>query len=259
MRRRWAAGVGQLVRSTEANPRARIFRDCSATTIKRGLTGATLTASERSGKQLAFLFGESGWLALHLGMTGSLHVEEANFHALKHDHLVLRTDTFSLVFRDPRMFGALRFSPGKTRPDWWRDRPPEIVDRRFTLAALRLFLERRKRTSIKAVLLMQERFPGVGNWMADEILWRAGINPHRKAGSLNDSECKALHEALRFVCRGALRTVVLEKDNHWGDPPSTWLFHQRWADGGKCPRTGMQLRREKVGGRTTCWSPSVQH
>ena len=41
------------------------------------------------------------------------------------------------------------------------------------------FLQRRARAPIKAVLLMQERFPGIGNWMADEILWRAAIHPAR--------------------------------------------------------------------------------
>jgi len=40
--------------------------------------------------------------------------------------------------------------------------------------------------------------------------------------------------------------------------PDTWLFNHRWAGGGRCPRTGVPLVREEIGGRTTCWSPGRQ-
>lgn len=258
MRRRWDAGIGSVVTEVLAHPAARIYRDCPAETIVRGLTGARLEGSERSGKQMAFRFGEAGWLGVHLGMTGELRVEPPDFEPGRHDHLVLRQAERSLVFRDPRMFGAVLYSPGRDEPAWWRDRPPEILDAAFTPAALDAFLDRRAGAPIKSVLLMQERFPGIGNWMADEVLWRAGIDPRRPAGSLTAEERRALYRALRFVCRGALRTIVKEKDGHWGDPPRGWLFHVRWEKGGRCPKSGRPLEHTTIGGRTTCWSPAVQ-
>jgi formamidopyrimidine-DNA glycosylase len=45
----------------------------------------------------------------------------------------------------------------------------------------------------------------------------------------------------------------------WGRPPDDWLFNHRWMDGGSCPHTGKPLRREKIAGRTTCWSPAWQN
>jgi len=258
MRRQWSPGIGGVVESVQTHRTARVFRDSPAPKIRRGLTGATLMSSARSGKQMVFCFGEAGWLGVHLGMTGELLLGPPGCRAQRHDHLVLRQRGCSLVFRDPRMFGSVLFSPGPEEPSWWARRSPEILDRRFTVDALGAFLARRRRAPIKAVLLMQERFPGVGNWMADEALWRAGIHPARLAGDLSGEETHRLHHALRLVCRGALRTVVHGRDGAWGDPPHGWLFHQRWSDGGRCPKTGEPLKRAVIGGRTTCWSPAVQ-
>jgi formamidopyrimidine-DNA glycosylase len=119
---------------------------------------------------------------------------------------------------------------------------------------MRAFLRRRARSPLKAVLLDQDRFPGIGNWMADEVLWRAGLHPRRKAGELDPRESHRLYRELRFVARGALRSIGAEGRRL----PRGWLFHDRWEDGHACPRTGVPLVRETVGGRTTCWSPGRQ-
>jgi len=110
--------------------------------------------------------------------------------------------------------------------------------------------------------LMQERFPGIGNWMADEILWRAAIHPAQPAGSLTPAEINTLYREIRTVCRNALNAIagrgdLLPHDLNVGIP-DTWLFNHRWRDGGRCPRTKQPLERADIGGRTTCWSPSRQ-
>ncbi len=104
---------------------------------------------------------------------------------------------------------------------------------------------------------MQERFPGVGNWMADEILWRAALHPRRPAGTLGPGETRALWRECRWVAREALQRIVGKE--HRKLPGLVAFQAPRWQDGGRCPRTGALLRREQVGGRTTCWSPGRQH
>jgi len=112
------------------------------------------------------------------------------------------------------------------------------------------------------VLLMQERFPGIGNWMADEILWRAALHPKRLAGSLGSAEVKTLWRECRRVCQLALEKIAGKGDKLPPDLnvniPESWLFRHRWRAGGRCPKTGALLMREEVGGRTTCWSPARQ-
>ena len=263
-RKRWhQAAAGQTVVAVSMHDRAKVFRrGRTAAALRSALPGHKLRSSTAAAKQMCFRFGDDLWLGLHLGMSGELRIEPAGYAAGKHDHLVLYTARHALVFTDPRMFGAVEFHRGAGAPAWWSCLAPPILSPAFTTDAIAAFLRRRARAPIKAVLLMQERFPGIGNWMADEVLWRAAIHPKRLAGSLRPAEVRPLWRECRRVCRLALATIAgrgnyLPPDLN-AHIPATWLFRHRWADGGRCPKTGGPLVREKIGGRTTCWSPARQ-
>jgi formamidopyrimidine-DNA glycosylase len=250
----WKVGVGDAVEKVEIKDTSRVFRDIDPAKVKNGLRGTTLTGAETHGKKMLFRFSDNRWLGLHLGMTGWLFSENSDYLTGKHDALVLRQAGRSLVFRDPRQFGRVHYYRGKDVPAWWSDLPPEVTSDAFTLELVRTVLKRRIRSPVKAVLLMQEFFPGIGNWMVDEILWRARIHPAHPAGKLPPMKSKALWEETRFVASGALATV----GKRGGDPPPDWLFHFRWKDGGTCPASGKTLVREQIAGRTTCWCPFSQ-
>ena len=261
-RKRWSAGHGARVRTVRVHPRARVYRDCDVGLLITKLAGALLLSSEAAAKQMHFRFSGAAWLGVHLGLSGELRVEAPSYTPTKHDHLVIVQAKRQLVFNDPRMFGGVRFHLGPQPPDWWTRIAPAILSAQFTRPAVAAFLQRRRRAPIKAVLLMQERFPGIGNWMADEILWRAALHPKRRAGSLQPAEVRALHRECRFVCRGALKYNAgvggRMPPTLNAFMPDSWLFNHRWRDGGICPRTKKPLAREDVGGRTTCWSPARQ-
>lgn len=252
-RRQWNPGLKQAVRRVLFHPKARIFRGIPAKTFERALTGAKLLSSEAKGKQMIFRLDRAS-VGIHLGMTGKLAVGRAGHAPGKHDHLVLVQDKRALVFSDPRLFGRVLFHEGPGEPPWWAKLPPEVLSPEFTKAALAAFLRRRKAAPIKAVLLMQGRFPGIGNWMADEILWQARISPAAKAGALPGQVVPELWKTIRSVSRAALRTIGVD----WSDPPEDWLMEHRWEDGGACPRCGSDLKRAPIGGRTTCWCPRCQ-
>ena len=253
-RKQWQCGWKQKVLAVELHPNARVLRGADTEVLRKTLTGAVLLSSEAHGKQMFFQFSRNGWLGLHLGMTGELRVERPGGPAGRHDHLVLRQRRQSLVFSDPRQFGRVRFHAGETTPPWRANLPATILSRQFTRGTMERFLQRHGRRALKAVLLMQDGFPGIGNWMADEILWRAGLHPGRRADHLTAFQKKKLFRHVRFVGREAMRTVAVD----FGDPPATWLFHRRWRAGGACPRDGSTLQRSDIGGRTTCWCGSCQ-
>jgi formamidopyrimidine-DNA glycosylase len=257
-RRRWDIGLGESITRVLLHPKAGIFKTSDPSVIVRHLAGATLISSAAAAKQMLFRFSGDAWLGIHLGMTGELTVQPADHTPRKSDHLVLVQRDRSLVFTDPRMFGRVLFHHGPDAPDWWTSIAPAVLSDEFTVASVTAFLRRRARTPIKPVLLMQEKFPGIGNWMADEILWRSSIHPKRLAGSLTAAEIKSLHRETRFVTTHALRMIGESTAATLPDPPKTWLFPHRWTDGGTCPKTGAPLVREEIGGRTTCWSPARQ-
>jgi formamidopyrimidine-DNA glycosylase len=253
-RRRWNEGLGQRVVRVELHREKRVFRHSDPGLIEKTLRGAKLLGSETRGKQIAFRFSKGAWLGIHLGMSGKLRVEAADFTPHKHDHLALHQQPRTLVFSDPRMFGRVRFHVGRQMPNWWASLPAAVTSREFTAVRLRHILQRRRRTPLKALLLMQAFFPGVGNWMADEILWQARVHPRAAAGGLDDAAARELWRVMRSVCRVALRTIGVD----WRDPPADWLIHQRWKGTGRCPMHAVRLKHATIGGRTTAWCPRCQ-
>ena len=249
-RRRWDPGVDRRILEVQFHADQRIFRGVDAAALQRTLTGATLLGSEARGKQMLFQFSRGGWLGVHLGMTGELRVEPERFLPGKHDHLRLRQRGRALVFADPRLFGRIRFDAGRQAPSWWTQLPPPLTSAHFTVGVLAGFLQRRKRSPLKGVLLDQSQFPGVGNWMADEILWRARLPPigagtARTRAGLNNPSPR---------CAAPLR----RRNESASTTSASRLFPHRWAAGGHCPRDGEPLERATIGGRTTAWCPGCQ-
>jgi len=278
-RRHWHPAVGQEVLRVDTHPKTRVFRDCPARQIRQSLTSRTLTATRAHGKRLLFSFsppvthhqspmtGEELHLELHLGMAGRLFAAPPGHAVEKHDHLILRTATCSLVFNDYRQFGRLQLHGGDNDP--WASLPPGILDRAFTLRRVTTLVDHRPRTALKALLLDQSAFPGIGNWMADEICWKLRAHPSTPAGKVDPA---ALRRITRQVTRGAIRHVA-DKNAATSKicaegfapgsyvhlvPPSSWLFQHRWKPGGSCPRCHSALGRATIASRTTAWCPQCQ-
>jgi formamidopyrimidine-DNA glycosylase len=249
--RQWDAGLGKRMAHVHAHTKARIFRGSHAGGIAKALTGATYRHSFTHGKNMLFSFSGGLWLGGHLGMTGELLTAPPDHEPLKHDHLVLFTKDAALVYRDPRMFGLWRLEHSTEAPSWWRDLPPEILSKSFTTSLLSGILSRRSRSPLKPLLLDQSIFPGIGNWMADEVLWQLRLHPSTAAGT---ADAAALRKTLQSITRVSLRTIGRD----WSDPPKSWLFSHRWKAGGHCPRCGTLLHRGDLRGRTACWCPQCQ-
>jgi formamidopyrimidine-DNA glycosylase len=250
-RKQWDPGLGKIVTQVLMHADKRIFRGTDVEALVKNLTRAKLLSSQARAKQMLFRFNR-GWLGIHLGMTGKLSVQPGSQEPGKHDHLVLVQNGQKLVFNDMRQFGRVKFHAGSEPPAFWTEIPPAVTSPEFTLEYFQNILKRHARLPIKGTLLLQTGFPGVGNWMADEILWRAKIAPRVSSGKIRKPS--ELWKQARFVCSEALRIVA--KD--FSDPPAGWLFHERWKRKGFCPIHKTPLRRETVAGRTTAWCPKCQ-
>ncbi|MEQ1841126.1 MAG: DNA-formamidopyrimidine glycosylase family protein [Verrucomicrobiales bacterium] len=257
-RKQWNPGLGTSILRVQTHPAARIFRDSPAVAIERGLAGRSFLGSAAHGKQMLFEFSGGAWLGLHLGMSGELRTAPGDRLPAKHEHLVIVLDSLSLVFSDYRMFGkvSLDITEDGLAPSWWRELPPQPADAGFTKTRVRDFMRRFPKTPLKTLLLDQRGFPGIGNWMADEICWQLRIPPQTPSGTLDDLSLEAVWKMTRRVSREALRVIGTD----WGELPDSWLMNHRWRDGGICPRRGCksELVRDDLRGRTTCWCPSCQ-
>jgi formamidopyrimidine-DNA glycosylase len=207
--------------------------------IASALEGATLAAAHRQGKAMWVELDDAPPLGLHLGMTGRI-VIDGNGSERGWDRFTIHfEDGGSLALRDKRRLGRAVLDPDLSRlgPD-----AAEVSRDEFRRRV------GRGTAPLKARLMDQSVIAGVGNLLADETLWRAGLSPLREAGSLSEEELDGLRRALRSATRRAIRLGGVHKGE---------LIPHR-ERGGHCPRCGAALERATVGGRTTWWCPHDQ-
>jgi formamidopyrimidine-DNA glycosylase len=255
-RRQAARVVGRTIVQVET-PDAWFVKGTDPAEVVEAATGRRVLRARRRGKLLVLDLGEPGGaeddvvrLGLRFGMTGRLIVDgAAAIDRLEYssdrddpawDRFALRFgDGSELRLRDPRRLGGVSLDPDEDRlgPDALTVTLPELA---HALGA--------STVALKARLLDQSRVAGIGNLLADEILWRAGLDPTRRAGGLDDDELTALHDAVHEV----LADLTMRGGSHTGD------VRQAAALDGLCPRDGAPLVRRQVGGRTTVSCPVHQ-
>lgn len=237
--------------------------------IRQAIEGRVVTEVGRLGKYWWLEFEEKPWLYGHLGMAGwvrelgapTIRLREHGNAPMEDEagrprflKLLLETeDGGRVAFTDGRRLGRLWLSTDHTSDKRMDRLGRDVYNDLPSQKELHSILSKRK-APIKALLLDQKLFPGVGNWIADEVLYWAKISPKRLGNELTAAQVKALRTSLVEVIAKAVE-VGADKAQF----PKNWLFHVRW-DGKRGHEfiDGMPIVRETVGGRTTAWVPKVQ-
>jgi formamidopyrimidine-DNA glycosylase len=231
-----------------------VFEKLSPRKVQSRLKGRTVVGSGRRGKQFWLELDDRPWPVFHFGMTGRAFEVGVDDERPRFAKLDLITNAGRrLVVVNARRLGRVRF----------RDDPPleppidklgfDPLTEMPTAGDLAALFAKRK-LPIKALLLDQKIAAGVGNWIADEVLFQAKIAPHRPAKELTLAEVKKLRSTLLKVIGKAV-DVEADADRF----PRSWLFHVRWGkQEGATTSKGDPLQFDTVGGRTTAWVPSVQ-
>lgn len=243
-----AAALDRLVVSVDAGDAWFLKRGITSADVTEALTGRRLVAARRRGKLLLLDLDPgqgAAVLGLRFGMSGRLVVDgtagvegllySSNEPASRYDRFALHfADGGDLRIRDPRRLGGVELDPDEDRlgPD---AATVGLADLRRALAG--------SAGPLKARLLDQEHIAGVGNLIADEVLWRASLSPLRPADGLSDTEVRRLRRHLV----GGVAELMESGGSHTGR-----LGPHRRA-GGHCPRDGAELTRSVAGGRTTWW------
>jgi formamidopyrimidine-DNA glycosylase len=212
--------------------------------------GARIERFDRHGKVL-LVRTDGPTIGVHFGMTGRLLVDDhAVIDRLAYspvsrapvwDRWVVRLDDGRLVrLHDPRRLGRVRLDPDVSRLG------PDVLSLRRADLAVALA---GRRAPLKAILLDQTVIAGLGNLLADEVLWWAALAPRRPAGGLTAGEVGTLNQ----VIRRRLPIMMRRGGSHTGE-----LSPEVRSRPGPCRRDGAELARATIGGRTTVWCPSHQ-
>ena len=238
------------------HPEPEVFAD--------SVVGTRIESVRRRGKYILLELGHDLVLVVHLGMTGQLRLVDPATPVLKHTHAIFTLDDGrQLRYRDPRRFGRLLLGTEQALIDL-RKMPklgPEPIDSSFAADELYRRL-RRRRTSLKAVLLDQAAVAGVGNIYADESLHKARLRPDRVAASVSPRSASRLHESLRESLTTAIRNRGSSVDTYrdaWGElggQQERLLVYGRAGE--PCFTCGRPLSVMRIAGRTTVFCRRCQ-
>ncbi len=200
------------------------------------------------------------FLLIHLGMTGQLTTRRPEEPIAPHTHAFFALDDGrELRYTDIRRFGRVLLVREPQRERVLGQLGVDPLE-----AAQAGFCARLagRRARIKALLLDQHVFRGMGNIYTDESLWRARIHPARLAASLTKEELVRLHRAVRHVLAEAIRlrgSSVSDYVDSNGSPGEYQRRHRVYQREGKgCVRCGAKIRRVIVAGRSSYFCPRCQ-
>ncbi|KAH9850675.1 hypothetical protein C2E23DRAFT_734804, partial [Lenzites betulinus] len=274
--------VGKKIVDVEAVEDTIVFAGVTREEFAAELKGRTVKDAQRYGKVFYLLLdGEGRHPVMHFGMTGMLQVKGqlATYYRetprkastdwpprfmkfilhLQSTESGSKTEETHLAFLDARRLGRIRlcksplteppisslgFDPLLSMPD--------IDD--FKKAV------RKRSCPVKALLLDQSFSAGVGNWVADEILYHARVHPEERCNTFTDEQLDALYKQTSEVCRVAVS--VNADDSKF---PDDWLFKYRWGKGKKEKHTltlpdgkPATIKWLTVGGRTSAYVAELQ-
>mmetsp|Transcript_33846 Transcript_33846/g.81413 ORF Transcript_33846/g.81413 Transcript_33846/m.81413 type:complete len:356 (-) Transcript_33846:92-1159(-) len=279
--------------SLDKNPPRKFLSDADIGTINDG--DYIVTEARRKGKQICLNIqpkknkkakNQPRYLMVHMGMTGSISTPTSSLRLQEvkystdfpppYTYLQFTAGSIQACFADPRKFGSILLKDSDEEfndlaPDAWTDLDIPDISNDFvddeeqynveeciscptTISVVQKLAG--KSTGIKALLLDQKRAVcGVGNWVADEVLYQCRMHPDQNY--LTELQC---HNLL-FKLHGILEEAVscLHKGEEF---PSEWLFHYRWSNKGKGTTSqdfnGKTITFVTSGGRTSAVVPSLQ-
>ena len=250
--------LGQTITDVQVEDQRQLTTDYD--TLLKELKGTQLIKTDRIGKHFLITLSTGKILVLHFGMTGDLAYYRNEEDTPRFARIVfLFTNGFRLAFIDSRKFGRVGLTDSVEAYQQEKSLGPDALD--ISLIQLQTSLQKRK-APIKALLLDQKIIAGIGNWIADEVLYQARIFPAKPAHLLAPSEIAHLHQAILHV----MDTAIAHEANY-GAFPKSFLIHARgWNDAQVttvaerqvCPIHKKPLTLSKVGGRTTYFCPICQ-
>ena len=270
--------VGRTIAAVRAEEDDLLFGKVgtSASAFKTAMTGKKILDARQQGKYFWLVMDSKPHPLMHLGMTGWIRFSNddtsAYYRPKKEETdwpprfakfvLDLKGEPkCEVAFVDPRRLGRCRLIDAEA--DEMRkvsplkeNGPDPVIDKDILTVEWLMQLLRRKKVPVKALLLDQANISGIGNWVADEVMYQAKLHPEQYSNTFSDEQIKRLHDAIMYVCGTAVDSLA-ESDKF----PKDWLMKYRWdkgkKTGGKLPN-GAKITFLTVGGRTSAVVPSVQ-
>ena len=230
--------------------------------IQKIFKNGKIIAIYRIGKYIVVDSKNHYSLIFHLGMSGRLRIlKPSKFVKKKHDHFILETKKYILIFNDVRRFGFIDLL--KTEKIFKKNYISLLGIDALDTKLNEKYLESKIYKSIvpiKQILLNQRIIAGIGNIYANEILYDAKISPFIKGSSLKIIEIKKIIKSIKKILKMAINSGgstlrdYTSADGKVGNFQNNFKVYNR--DGLKI--LGYKIKRVIQYGRATFYCPDIQ-
>ncbi|XP_030971519.1 formamidopyrimidine-DNA glycosylase isoform X3 [Quercus lobata] len=285
--------LGKKIKKAIIANDTKVIDSVSASDFEAALLGKTIISAHRKGKNLWLHLDSPPFPSFQFGMSGAIYIKGVAVTKYKRSAVndtdewpskyskffIELDDGLELSFTDKRRFAKVRLLKDPAAVPPISELGPDALLEPMTVDEFTESLSKKK-IAIKALLLDQSYISGIGNWVADEVLYQARIHPLQSSASMSKENCATLHKCIKEVIQYAVRV-----DADSSRFPLEWIFHFRWdkkpgkkaievgADSSQFPKNWIFHSREKksgafvdgkkidfinAGGRTTAYVPELQ-
>ncbi|KAI0488889.1 hypothetical protein KFK09_028728 [Dendrobium nobile] len=258
--------TGKKVRRAVVANDSKVIDGVSPSELESALVGKTIIAALRKGKNLWLRLDSPPFPSFQFGMSGAVYIKGVAVTKYKRSAVsdedewpskfskafMELEDGLELSFTDKRRFARVRLLQDPEAVPPISELGPDALLEPLQIEELVNAL-RKRNTAIKALLLNQSFVSGIGNWIADEVLYQARIHPLQIASRLSREDCESLHRCIEEVIKKAVE-VGADSSQY----PSNWIFHSREKKSGEAFVDGKRIEFIAAGGRTTAFVPELQ-
>ncbi|KAH0762891.1 hypothetical protein KY290_018964 [Solanum tuberosum] len=245
---------------------SKVIDGVSPVDFKASLEGKTIVAANRKGKNMWIELDSPPFPTFQFGMAGAIYikgvavtkykrsaVKDDDEWPSKYSKVFLELDDgLELSFTDKRRFARVRSLEDPVSVPPISELGPDALLEPMTVDEFYKALSKKK-IGIKALLLDQSFISGIGNWIADEVLYQARIHPMQSASSISKEDCATLLKCINEVIKKAVE-VGADSSQY----STNWIFHSREKKPGKAFVDGKKIEFITAGGRTSAFVPELQ-
>ncbi|MCX6842752.1 MAG: endonuclease VIII [candidate division WOR-3 bacterium] len=228
--------------------------------LTRSKTVGTATARGR----WMFVPLEPGYVMVFGECGGRLLYHEPGAGLPAKYHLLLELSDGSALSVTTQMWGAMElFEQGREQErKYIKGMRPTPVDKEFTLGYFSRLVDeltKGEKRSVKGLLTQEQLVPGLGNSIAQDIMFRAGLHPRHAIAELPQAQRRGLHSAIVKTVRDVLSKGGRSDElDLFGEPGGYERILSGRTAGKPCPVCGTKIEKAAYLGGACYFCPKCQ-
>ncbi len=222
------------------------------------LSGKTVNSAEGFGIYVEISFSDGLYLCINDGV--NIRIINAAERPKDYQLLISFTDGTALVLT-VAMYGGIVLHDGEYDNEYYIKSRKSLspFSDGFSEYFYSLFAASKPNLSAKAFLATEQRFPGIGNGVLQDILFAAGIHPRRKLGTMSETDVQRLFSCTVSVLREMTDSGGRDTEKDlFGEAGGYLTKMSNKTSKYRCLACGGEIKKEAYLGGSVYYCPTCQ-